>query len=167
MANKKTVTVTLAMDEMLYDIMNETYLRGRAVQDGQNYKAVAAMYATLDEENRDKITRSIKRAFSEVKAELAEYLGESRPAADNRLIASGEDLAIPLAMPLNFNEAATEGIAEGAHGYIVNSTVADWYLVTNKNDAGEYLALAQKSLESIRKSAGRRVRPVRCSSASD
>ena len=161
MAEKKTVTATIVMEELLYDVMNETYLRGRTIQNDTNHKEVASMFASLDEENHDKILRSIKRAFAEVKTELAEYLNEDGLTTDNRLISSDKDLVISLTMPTNFNEAASAGVAEAIHDYIRNLTVADWYLVTNKADAADYVTLAQRSMESVRKSVSKRSRPVR------
>lgn len=161
MAQKKTVTATITMTELLYDIMNETFLRGRTIQNDTNYKEVASMFASLDEENQDKILRSIKRAFSEVKTELSEYLTESGLTTDNQLIAPDKDLVLSLTMPSNFNEAATAGVAEAVHDYIRNCAVSDWYLVTNKTDAQDYVALAARSLESIRKSVSKRSRPMR------
>lgn len=165
MAEKKTVTATIVMSELLYDIMNETYLRGRTIQNSDNYKEVASMFASLDDENQDKILRSVKRAFTNVKTELSEYLSESGLTTDNRLISSESDLIISLTMPNNFNEAATTGIAESVHDYIRNTAVADWYLVTNKSDAQDYYALATSSLESVRKSVSKRSRPMRRASA--
>lgn len=165
MAQKKTVTATIVMDELLYDIMNETYLRGRTIQDDTNYKQVASMFASLDEENQDKVLRSIKKAFSEVKTELAEYLTESGLSTDNQLISADKDLVLSLTMPTNFNEAATAGVAEAVHDYIRNSAVSDWYLVTNKADATDYIDLAARSLESIRKSVSKRSRPMRRAAA--
>ena len=166
MALKKTVQATIVMDELLYDIMNETYLRGKTIQDDTNYKEVANMFASLDEENQDKILRSIKKALSEVKTELAEYLSENGLTTDNKLIDSATDLVLSLTMPSNFNEAATAGIAEATHDYIRNSAVRDWYLVTNKADAGDYANLAAGSLENIRKSVSKRSRPMRRAAAS-
>jgi len=165
MALKKNVTATLVMDELLYDIMNETYLRGRTLQNDSNYKEVASMFASLDEENQDKILRSIKKAFNDVKTEAGEYLSESGLMTDNKLILEEANLVLELKMPSNFNEAATAGVGESIHDYIVKTAVADWYLVTNKQDAQEYAALAQKSIESIRKSLSKRSRPIRRAAA--
>ncbi|MDE5869166.1 MAG: hypothetical protein K2H18_02945, partial [Muribaculaceae bacterium] len=134
---------------------------GRTIQNDSNYKEVASMFASLDEENQDKVMRSIKRAFNEVKTEAGEYLDESGLTADNELIDEDQDLVFNLTMPTNFNEAATVGIAEATHAYIVNSAIADWYMVTNKGDAAEYVSLAQKSMEMIRKSLSKRSRPMR------
>lgn len=167
MAQKKPVTATIVMDELLYDIMNETFLRGRTIQNDSNYKEVASMFASVDEENQDKILRSIKKAFSEVKTELAEYLSENGLTTDNTLIAADKDLVLSLTMPSNFNEAATAGIAEAVHDYIRNTAVSEWYLVTNKADAQDYVSLAARSLESIRKSVSKRSRPMRRAAAGE
>lgn len=161
MATKKEVKATIEMDWLVYDILNETYLRGRTIQDDKNYKEVASMFASEDEENYEKVLRSIKKGFSEVKTELAEYLNESGLATSNEAISGDTDLVLNLTMPSNFNEAATAGLGEAVHDYLKNTAVADWYLVTNKQDAQDYVALSQKSLESIRKSVSKRARPQR------
>ena len=77
MAVKKNVKATIVMAWLLYDILNETYLRGRTIQNDENYKEVASMFASQDEENYEKVLRSIKRGFAEVKTELAEYLKDA------------------------------------------------------------------------------------------
>lgn len=161
MAVKKNVKATIEMAWLIYDILNETFLRGRTIQNDQNYKEVASMFASEDEENYEKVLRSIKRGFAEVKTELAEYLDESGLVTSNAAISGEEDLVLNLTMPSNFNEAATAGLSEAVHDYLKNVAVGDWYLVTNKEDAAEYVTLAQKSLESIRKSVSKRSRPAR------
>ncbi len=165
MAKKKTVEATIDMSWLLFDIMNETFLRGRTIQNDQNYKEVASLFASEDEENAEKILRSIKKGFSEVKTELSEYLSESGLVTSNEAITAENDLVLALTMPSNFNEAATAGIAEAVHDYLRNTAIAEWYLVTNKNDAGDYITLAQKSLEAIRKAVSRRSRPSRPATA--
>lgn len=161
MATKKTVKATTEIKWLIYDIINETYLRGRTIQNDTNYKEVASMFASEDEENYEKILRSIKKGYSEIKAELSEYLTESGLTTTNEAIDDTKDLVLNLTMPSNFNEAATAGLGEAVHDYLKNIAVAEWYLVTNKQDAESYLQLAQKSLESIRKSVSKRSRPTR------
>lgn len=158
---KKAVTVTIKISWLLYDIMNETFLRGRTIQDKDNYKTVASMFASEDEENREKILRSIKKSFAYVKSSLAEYLDESVTSTDNVHYDGTSDLVIQLKMPSNFNEAATAGLGEAVHDYLKNMAIAEWYLVTNKNDAEQYIALANNSMVSITQSVSRRSRPTR------
>lgn len=161
MATKKKVTATIDIKELLYDIMNETYLRGRTIQNGENHKEVASMYASEDDENLDKLLRSIKKGFAEVKTELSEYLDEDGTTTDNSRYDGESDLQLNLTMPSNFNEAATTGVGEAIHDYLKNTAIAEWYLVTNKDDAEEYITLAQKSLVSIQQAVSKRSRPTR------
>ena len=152
---------TIKISWLLFDIMNETFLRGRTIQNKENHKEVASMFASEDEENREKILRSIKQGFAEVKTELAEYLNEDGTTTDNSHYDGTTDLVLNLTMPSNFNEAATAGVGEAIHDYLKNTAVADWYLVTNKGDASDYLTLAQKSLVSIQQAVSKRSRPKR------
>lgn len=161
MATKKKVTATIDIKELLYDIMNETYLRGRTIQNGENHKEVASMYASEDDENLDKLLRSIKKGFAEVKTELAEYLDEDGTTTDNSRYDGESDLELNLTMPSNFNDAATTGVGEAIHDYLKNTAIAEWYMVTNKADAEQYVALAQKSLVSIQQAVSKRSRPKR------
>ena len=160
-STKKTVTATIDMQWLLYDIMNETYLRGRTIQNDENHKEVASMFASEDDENRDKILRSIKKGFAEVMTALAEYSNVSDTSTDDKPIDGTTDLTLTLSMPSNFNEAATAGLGEAVHDYLKNITVAEWYMVTDKADAEQYAALAQRSMASILSSVSKRSRPSR------
>lgn len=156
---KKAVEVTIKHSWLLFDIMNETFLRGRTIQNRENHKEVASMFASEDEENREKILRSIKKALSEVKAELSEYLDESATKTDNSHYDGSTDLALNLKMPSNFNEAATAAIGEAVHDYIKNMAIAEWYIVTNPGDAKQYVELANRSMQNIQYSVSKRSRP--------
>lgn len=158
---KKKVTVTIKIKQLLYDIENETYLRGRTIQNKENHKEVASMYASEDEENLEKILRSIKKGFAEVKTELSDYSEEDGTSSDNARYDGTTDLTLNLTMPSNFNEAATTGVGEAIHDYLKNTAIGEWYLVTNKADAEEYITLAQKSLVNIQQAVSKRSRPKR------
>lgn len=161
LGQKKSVTATIKTDWVLFDIMNETFLRGRTIQNKDNHKEVASMFASEDEENREKILRSVKRSFAEVQTELGEYLNENGTTTDNSHFDGSTDLVLNLKMPSNFNEAATTGVGEAVHAYLVNTAIADWYVVTNKADAEQYYALAAKNMELIRQTVSKRSRPTR------
>ena len=45
------------------------------------------------------------------------------------------------------------------HDYLKNTAIAEWYLVTNKADAEQYIALATRSMASIQQSVSKRSRP--------
>lgn len=161
LASKKQVTATIKISWLLYDIMNETFLRGRTIQNAENHKEIASMFASEDEENREKILRSIKKGLAEVKTELSDYLDEDGTSTDNSHYDGSTDLTLSLKMPSNFNEAATTGVGEAIHDYLKNSAIAEWYMVTNKADAEQYIALAQKSMQSIQQAVSKRSRPKR------
>lgn len=156
---KKSVKATIKTPWLLFDIMNETFLRGRTLQNKENHKEIASMFASEDEENREKILRSVKRAFSEVQTELGEYLDESGTETDNSHYDGSDDLVLNLKMPSNFNEAATTGVGEAVHAYLAYTAIADWYVVTNKADAPQYFELANKYMELIRQTVSKRSRP--------
>lgn len=158
---KKSITVTTKIDWLLFDIMNETFLRGRTIQDKTNHKEVASMFASEDEENREKILRSIKKGMAEVKSELSEYLNESGTTTDNSNYDGTTDLTLNLQMPSNFNTAATAGVGEAVHDYLKNLAIAEWYLVTNQKDATAYVELAGKSMTAIQQAVSKRARPTR------
>ena len=158
---KINVTVTIKISWLLFDIMNETFLRGRTIQDKEKHKEVASMFASEDEENREKILRSIKKGFAEVKIELSDYLNEDGTTTDNSHYDGSTDLTLSLTMTRNFNKAATTGGGEAIHADLKNSAIAEWYMVTNKSDAEQYVALSQKSLVSIQQAVSKRSRPQR------
>ena len=107
------------------------------------------------------VTATIKRAFAEVQTELGEYLNENGTTTDNSHYDGSHDLVLNLTMPSNFNEAAPTGVGEAVHAYLANSAIADWYMVTNKADAEQYYALANKNMELIRQTVSKRSRPAR------
>lgn len=156
---KKRITAKVKMSWLLYDIMNETSLRGRTILNRDNHKEVASMFASADEENREKILRSIKKALSEVQTELSEYLNEENTEADNGHCDGSSDLVLRLDMPGNFNEATTQAVVEAIHDYIKDSALAEWYQVTNPGEAEKYAAIAAVAMRNIQKSASRRRRP--------
>lgn len=45
---KKTITLTLYVSELVYDIQNKTYLTGRSRRTGTNHEEVANMQANDD-----------------------------------------------------------------------------------------------------------------------
>lgn len=160
---KKVVTITLYLSELIYDIQNKTYLTGRSRQNGQNHEEVSNMQASDDEENLNQISRSIQNAFGTLKTKLSEYLDSNTVYSDNELLASeSEDtLTVRLFMPTNYNQATVDSISAALHQYIVNVGTFDWFTITNKADAADYMVLANNNIEQIREALNKRVRPIR------
>ena len=158
---KKTLTVTLYLSELLYDVQNKTYLTGRSRQTGNNHEEVAHMQANEDEENENQILRSLGNAFANLKTKLSEYIEESGTTASNKLLSKNGTIQLALVMPSNFNQATSETISAALHQYLVNTAIGDWFTITNKNDATDYVTLAAANLEELREAVNKRVRPTR------
>jgi hypothetical protein len=157
---KTSLSVTLHMSELLYDVQNKTFLTGRSRDNGQNFAEVAHMQASGDDEDNNQILRSIGNAFNALKTDLSEYLDETKTSTSNVLISESENLTLAFKMPSNYNQAATDSISASLHSYIVNKAVAEWFNITNKADASDYLALAAENLEQAKKAVSKRVRPT-------
>lgn len=164
--SKKNITVILEVKEIVFDIQNKTFLTGRTreAENAKNYEAASQMQVSDDNEYSYQIRRSISNTFASLKTELAEYLDENETTTDNLLestIDSDGQLKVSLLMPSNYNLASADNLGAGLHQYIVNRTIADWFFITNKADADDYVKLAAQALETARRALFKRRRPVR------
>ena len=158
---KKIISITLYMSELIYDVQNKTYLTGRSRKTGTNHEEVANMQANDDDENANQIMRSIGNAFANLKTKLSEYINESGTSTNDKLISSTDNLTVSLNMPPNYNNASNDTISTALHQYLVNSAIGDWFTITNKNDASDYITLAAANLEQLREAVNKRMRPTR------
>lgn len=159
----QTITITLDLGEIIYDIQNKTYLTGKSRLDGTNHAHVANMQANDDDENANQILRSISMAFSNLKTKLSEYLELTATLATNEPLQATSTMNLVLKMPSNYNPATASTIAAAAHQYIVAAAIKDWFTITHKTDAIEYGALADTSLSVISEAVNKRMRPKRAS----
>ena len=162
--SKIPVTITLYMSEILYDVQNKTFLTGRSrgAENEKTPEQVSHMQASDDEEDLNQILRSVGNAYAALKTKLSEYIDEQKVAADNIQIEEDtETLIVHLKMPSNFNMASTDAIGTQLHQFVVNMTIGDWFNVTNKNDAGDYIKMATANIDQIREAINKRVRPKR------
>lgn len=158
---RKSLTITLFISEILYEVMNKTHLTGRSRETGNNHEEVANMKANEDDENLNQILRSIGNAFANLKSKVSEYLVEAGTTANNIQIEQGTNLALVLSMPSNYNEATRDTLSSAMHRFIVNSSIAEWFTITNKNDAADYVSLSAGDIETIREAINKRTRPQR------
>lgn len=158
---KKTIAITLYLSEIIYDIQNKTYLTGRSRNNGNNHEEVANMQVNDDDENLNQILRSLGNAFANLKTKLSEYINETGTSTNDKLTSATGNLTLSLVMPSNFNQATNDAISTALHQYLVNSSIGDWFTITNKNDASDYVTLAAANLEQIREAINKRVRPTR------
>ena len=83
--NKKTLTVTQEVKELMFDIMNKSYQTGQAreFEGAKNYEACSNMQASEDLESSYQLRRSLANAFSSLKSLLGEYLDENESTSNN------------------------------------------------------------------------------------
>lgn len=154
--------ITLDMGELLHDIRNKSHLTGEARRDGQNFEAVANMQADSSDQDTNQVLRSITNADASLRNLISEYLGKCDSGSNNWQIEPGTaSLQYDLLLPANFNHYGFAAIRNAMHQYIVNRTLGEWFLITNKTDSKEYFALAEANLAEITEAINRRRRPMR------
>lgn len=158
---KQTITITLYMSELVFDVQNKTYLTGRSRSNGDNFEQVANMQADDEEESSKQILRSIGNAYGSLMAKLSEYVVSNLTTATDKIIDENANLTIALQMPGSYNKAANEAVVAAVHQYIVNTAIADWFVITNKPDVVEYANLAAVNITQLREALNKRVRPTR------
>lgn len=184
---KKSITISLYMYELLYDVRMKLNKLAESKKDGTNEYFVSRIQDAVDE-NTNVLLRSIGNAYASIRNELAEYItDENERKVNNTLIeetkakeaegltygtdgnvASSDEstqvdntLKIVLLMPTNYNVATRTEIAAAAHQYIVNTAMFDWLQNISKQDAQDYLQLAQNSMQKILSALYKRLRPTR------
>lgn len=67
--NKKDLTVTEEVRELIYDVQNKAYLTGQAreAEGKKPYQAASNMQASDEDENSYQIRRSLANAFSSLR----------------------------------------------------------------------------------------------------
>ena len=158
---RKSLTVTLKISELLYEVRNKTWLTGQSRQNGQNFEEVANMQNNEDEEHQNQVLRSLGNAFATLKMRAAEYIVSAQTSANDIQIEADTDLVLTLTMPSNYNQATADAVALACHQYMVNTAIAEWFTITNKADASDYLTLAGANIVQIREAVSKRVRPTR------
>lgn len=164
--NKKTLTVTQQVKELVYDIQNKAYLTGQAreAEGSKGYEAASNMQASDDTENSYQIRRSLANAFSSLKSLLGEYLSEDKSTSDNLInteIDNDGKLVLAFELPSNYNNSSADALGNGIHSYLVDMALGDWFAITNKEDADTYVAHSAVSLENVKRALYKRSRPER------
>lgn len=134
----KTITITLYMSELLYDIRNKTFLKARISKNDENYKAAAHLQADEDEENNNEVLRSIGSAWGKLKAYLGNYINEDQSTGNDILRDESQDIVVVLDMPERFNEAVVDSLAAAMHRFIVGTVLWKWYRILSPDDAMDW-----------------------------
>lgn len=163
---KKTLTVKSEVKEIMFDVTNKAFLTGRSreAEKQKDYEAASNMQASEDEEDSYQLRRSLATAFSGLKSLLGEYLDESKSTTNNIInteIDNDGTLVLGFKMPSNYNYASADSLGQGIHAYLVDMVLGDWFTITNKADAKDYIDHAAVSLETVKRALYKRSRPTR------
>ena len=164
--NKKRLTISQQVQELIYDIQNKAYLTGQAreAEGSKNYEAASNMQASDDEDNIYQIRRSLATAFATLKSVLSEYLSGNKTTSDNRIaieIEANGELRLEFIMPSNYNTSAVDALGSSIHAYLVDTALGDWFTITNKEDAEIYITHSAMNLENVKRALYKRSRPAR------
>ena len=155
--SKKNLTVKLKVQELMFDIMNKAYLTGQAREAG-------GKQASEDDENSYQLRRSLANAFSGLKSILGEYLDEDKKTTNNIIqneIDSDGELKLEFKLPSNYNSASSDAMGNNIHAYLVDVALSEWFIITTKEDAKDYVDHSAESLEVVKRALYKRSRPTR------
>ena len=163
---KKTITVNLEVKELMFDLMNKAYLTGRAreFEQAKGYEAASNMQASDDNEDSYQLRRSLANSFSSLKSLLGEYLDERETTTRNLIndeIDNDGTLSLGFKMPSNYNLSSVDALGQNIHAYLVSTSLSEWFTITNKADAADYLQKSAADLEIVRRAMYKRSRPER------
>lgn len=162
--NKKTLTVTQQVKELVYDIQNKAYLTGQAREAaGKSYQVASNMQASDDDENSYQIRRSLANAFSSLKSLLGEYLNEDNTTSDNLMdeeIDNNGKLSLEFCFRLTIT-TLRRTLGNGIHSYLVDMALGEWFAITSPEDANAYIQHSGVSLENVKRALYKRSRPER------
>lgn len=149
--------------ELLVEVAAETFHRGKVIENGENYRLLHELMATEDNKvHVEKLWGSATKAFGELGRAVGEYVrGSSTTTGSHTPGFEASDMILELEMPNNWNSGLGNSLAEGAHAYMRNRMLAEWYAVTEPEMVRVYAELAAASLREVVMAVHSRVRPVR------
>lgn len=183
---KQTMEIKLYMSELMYNVQQEAHLVGESMRTDENGEQ-AALVQEVTDEKKDIVLRSFGESYARLRNELSEYLVESNRYGDNLLIpeerakikhqlifgykgqppavdeTKKEDntLFLMVRVPMNFNLAVRDDVANAMHSYMVNSALADWFGITASGQSTQYAQKAQEDMMELRSAMNKRIRPAR------
>lgn len=166
MERKQIVTVHIDTATVLYDVRNKAYITGnsRMASGAANYEAGSKMQASEDNEETDQLNRSFMTYFTGLKSKLGEYLDEETTTTNNLVADLIEDegiLTLAFRLPTNYNNASADALGAGIHAYLADLILADWFTITNPQEASSYTQHAAVMLEDVKSALYKRSRPTR------
>lgn len=180
----KSLSITLYLSEILYDIRNKAFLTGRSRETADNQAQISWSQLSGDEPEMGQIMRSVESALAVVQTKLAPYLEEitrerilrehhppcmphpeeliELSAEDDVLMPSEENaITLKLLMPDNYNQAFVPALSSSIHNFIVAAVLGEWFVISHPNEAKAYLQWAEGESANIKACLEKRIKPLR------
>lgn len=180
----KSLSITLYLSEILYDIRNKAFLTGRSRETADNQAQISWSQLSGDEPEMGQIMRSVESALAVVQTKLAPYLEEitrerilrehhppcmphpeepiELSAEDDVLMPSEENaITLKLLMPDNYNQAFVPALSSSIHNFIVAAVLGEWFVISHPNEAKAYLQWAEGESANIKACLEKRIKPIR------
>lgn len=180
----KSLSITLYLSEILYDIRNKAFLTGRSRETADNQAQISWSQLSGDEPEMGQIMRSVESALAVVQTKLAPYLEEitreriwrehhppcmphpeepiELSAEDDVLMPSEENaITMKLLMPDNYNQAFVPVLSSSIHNFIVAAVLGEWFVISHPNEAKAYLQWAEGESANIKACLEKRIKPLR------
>lgn len=145
------ITLTLDKEGIITEVRRITAYEG--------YRGAGSDEAYVKDFVRDEDTEALERYYAEAYARLRGVANEY--VVGEPIDTSGTEQTIELHLPDNYNEALASTMQTLATQYMVESIVADWYSLVEKENAQPHAAAASDTLTVIRGSLYKRKRPQR------
>lgn len=180
----KSLSITLYLSEILYDIRNKAFLTGRSRETADNQAQISWSQLSGDEPEMGQIMRSVESALAVVQTKLAPYLEEitrerilrehhppcmphpeeliELPAEDDVLMRFEDNaITMKLLMPDNYNQAFVPVLSSSIHNFIVAAVLGEWFVISHPNEAKAYLQWAEGESANIKACLEKRIKPLR------
>ena len=180
----KSLSITLYLSEILYDIRNKAFLTGRSRETADNQAQISWSQLSGDKPEMGQIMRSVESALAVVQTKLAPYLEEitrerilrkhhppcmphpeepiELSAEDDVLMPSEENaITLKLLMPDNYNQAFVPVLSSSIHNFIVAAVLGEWFVISHPNEAKAYLQWAEGESANIKACLEKRIKPIR------
>lgn len=166
---KKSISIILITDELLYDIGSYAFLEGNVAEEADGKPRPGIMDVTADPDNRNLVARTLALAHSEAVDLLFPYTKERIPSAGNgdmvsNRLAIPDSYEIPMQVPVTFSLTTVNHIKNLVHSYMVARVLEEWMALTNSPNSRSFELWSAKRLylvSEIQRTTLSRTSPIR------
>lgn len=155
----RTLVISLSLKEILFDIRNKSYLTGKTREADERIRAT--IQASTDDDPQ--MLRAIQNATDRVTVLLSNNIAnDADDSTDDSFFEDDSDAnTISLVLPDNFNGGMSKSLATMIHDYVVSSALREWFMLTFKAEAADYVQLNNVELADIKAAVSKRMAPTR------